>query len=113
MRLINADEVQKILDHIRGKYVDTYNRRTKINQFFWDTIRYIEKKVLSIPTVEAKEVVHGEWIKLEGDWRSSYTNEPLTVHQCSICGVFCQNAPYNFCPHCGADMRKVQNNESV
>lgn len=105
MRLIDADEVQKILDHIRGKYVDTYNRRTKVNQFFWDTIRYIEKKVRSIPTVEAKEVVHGEWIKLEGDWRSSNTNEPLTVHQCSICGAFFRNAPYNFCPKCGADMR--------
>lgn len=57
MRLIDADEVQKIIDHIRVKYVDSYGRRNKVSQFFWDTVRYIEKKVRSIPTVDAVPVV--------------------------------------------------------
>lgn len=100
MRLIDADEVQKVIDHIRTKYVDTYNRRTKVNQFFWDTIRYIEKKVRSIPSVEAVPVVHGKWIsdldangKLKSVWRG-----------CSVCGCLNHSTKPNFCPNCGAKM---------
>ena len=102
MKLIDADEVQKIIDHIRGKYIDTYNRRTKVNQFFWDTIRYIEKKVRSIPTVEAKEVVHGEWIAV---------THGRGGHECSTCKTYAPSYASgsenlsNFCPNCGADMR--------
>ena len=65
-------------------------------------IRYIENE----QTVEAKEVVHGEWIKLDGDWKSSNTGESLTVHQCSECGNYFIHAPYNFCPNCGANNMK-------
>ena len=96
MKLIDADEVQKILKHIRGKYV---NRLPKANQLFWDTIRYIEKKVRSIPTVEAKELVHAKWI--DGC--------------CSNCGAyvptdsridFIDEEDCKFCYECGADMRE-------
>lgn len=80
--------------------MDTYNRRTKVNQFFWDTIRYIEKKVRSIPTVEAKEVVHAKWIHLGGDeWC------------CTECGYVIstegswEKPKAKFCEECGADMR--------
>ena len=58
------------------------------------------------PTVESVPVVHGEWIAQDGDWKSSNTGEPLTVHQCSNCRNYFIHAPYNFCPNCGADMRK-------
>jgi rubrerythrin len=51
------------------------------------------------------EVRHGEWIKLDGEWREQNTNRPLIVHQCSCCGTFYQNAPYNYCPTCGAKMK--------
>ena len=98
MRLIDADEVQKIIDHVRTKYVDTYNRRSKVNQFFWDTIRYIEKKVRSIPTVEARPVVRGEWID------NGIPDSILSG--CSVCGYSCGAYSMNFCPNCGADMRK-------
>ena len=101
MRLIDADEVQKIIDHVRTKYKDSYNMRNKVTQLFWDTIRYIEKKVRAIPTVEAKPVVHGEWVHSFGDeWC------------CSACGdVICTEGSWdkpkaNFCEECGADMRK-------
>ena len=103
MRLIDADEVQKIIDHIRTKYVDTYNRRNKVNQFFWDTIRYIEKKVRSIPTVEARPVVHGEWEEY-----------PSPLHRrCSVCKMeydkLTNQFKGNYCPNCGADMRGEKN----
>ena len=102
MRLIDADEVQKILNYIRGNYV---NRQPKPNQLFWDTIRYIEKKVRSIPTAEVKEVVHGEWIfgKDHGEFVEA---------ECSACNGlllvkwYDKLSEYNYCPKCGADMRK-------
>jgi hypothetical protein len=69
---------------------------------FWTALSVVRH----MPTVEAKPVVHGEWIKEPGDWKSSTTGEPLTVHQCSNCRSYFIHAPYNFCPNCGADMRK-------
>lgn len=103
MRLIDADEVQKIIDHIRGKYVDTYNRRNKTNQFFWDTIRYIEKKVRSIPTIEDDHVVHGEWILISQD-------DEFWKYACSNCGYevvidrFIDETTSPFCEKCGCKM---------
>lgn len=98
MRLIDADEVEKILKHIREKYV---NRLPKANQLFWDTIRYIEKKVRSIPTVEAKEVVHGKWILEE--------RAGVDYWCCSEChkikSEYYAKPTDNFCGNCGCDMR--------
>lgn len=49
------------------------------------------------PTIDAVEVVHGEWIKYE---------DGTTV--CSNCGFtledWIQGVFYNFCPNCGAKM---------
>ena len=49
------------------------------------------------PTVEAKEVVHGEWIDEFGKF--------LLLYKCSKCS---SDYPWatNFCPNCGADMRE-------
>jgi hypothetical protein len=59
------------------------------------------------PTIEAKPVVHGEWVITEDDWHS------LTLMKCSECGEeWCfefdeTDFPnYNYCPACGADMRE-------
>jgi rubrerythrin len=97
MRLIDADAFLKS-EIERCGCVPLIGSCTSDNEIF----KFILERQ---PTIDAKEVVHGKWIKLEGDCRSSNTNEPLTVHECSICGAFFRNAPYNFCPKCGADMR--------
>ena len=49
------------------------------------------------PTVEAKEVVHGEWIAQD---------EGLTKFMCSACKGKFHGGYEKFCPDCGADMRK-------
>ena len=100
MRSIDADEVQKIIDHIRGKYVDAYGRRNTVNQFFWDTIRYIEKKVRSIPSVEP---VRGEWEKTRLAMEYMCSNCQSIVYESYTKTGY--KLP-NFCPNCGADMRK-------
>ena len=56
------------------------------------------------PTVDAVEVVHGEWDTIEDD----YTG--LIALQCSVCNqeYWFEDEPplkiYNYCPNCGAKM---------
>lgn len=72
--------------------------------------KYIDKPLEEIfetiideqPTVEPKR---GEWI----DMRESYKDIPQC--KCSACGCFRIGLETNFCPHCGADMRKKVQNE--
>ena len=57
------------------------------------------------PTVDAVEVVHGEWTAIEDDWNME------TIYQCSVCkeefvtidGTPAENL-WNYCPNCGAKM---------
>lgn len=53
------------------------------------------------PTVDAVAVVHGEWLEFDID----YGGIPTVGYQCSECG---QSNGFiaDFCPNCGADMRK-------
>jgi hypothetical protein len=57
----------------------------------------IEYTIDRIPTVEAVPVVRGEW-------RSIITSY-CYVFECSNCGKI-EEFDTNFCPNCGADMRK-------
>ena len=59
-------------------------------------------------TVDAVEVVHGEWTVIEDD----YTDD--TIYQCSVCKeefVTIDDTPadnlWNYCPNCGAKMDLV------
>ena len=62
----------------------------------------IARRIHKAPTVDAVEVVHGEWeMGLdEGDYEYG---------TCSVCGYNEYNAfgcllPHNYCPNCGAKM---------
>lgn len=56
------------------------------------------------PTVEAKPVVHGEWIVLGQRTYGSGGGRNYT-HYCSECGQH-GFEDYKLCPNCGADMRE-------
>ena len=64
-----------------------------------------EFEIVDAPTVDAVEVVHGEWSTIEDD----YTG--LVALQCSVCNqeYWFEDEPpikiYNYCPNCGANMR--------
>ena len=61
-----------------------------------DALIDVEFEVDELPTVEAKEVVHGKWIP--------YTISKLFSHTCSVCHCDVEEKT-PFCPNCGADMR--------
>ena len=70
-------------------------------------VRFTEKQ----PTVDAVEVVHGEWSTIEDDFCG------LVALHCSVCNQewwFEDDVPikhYNYCPNCGAKMDGVNDNE--
>lgn len=72
------------------RYVAQLNERTALKH-----------EIADAPTVEAVPVVHGEWI-----YNQYHTWE------CSNCsfhpfkGFIPKEPGFNFCPNCGADMRK-------
>ena len=91
---IEREALLAIVEYIRTKYIESYNRRDKYNQFWADTIRYFEKKVKSAPAADVVEVRHGYWISgLD------------TV--CSVCKIDVDVygvERFNYCPNCGAKM---------
>ena len=69
--------------------------------------RFLQSMSLAdVPTIDAVEVVHGEWTIIEDDYSF------LTTLRCSVCGEeYCfeeydEDLPphYRYCPNCGAKM---------
>lgn len=61
----------------------------------------LEQRIKELPTIEAEPVVHGEWIM-----RVRSNSGYVASITCSACGYSHSRVTYNFCPECGADMRK-------
>ena len=92
MRLIDAD---KLIEE--GWILERHGESNKLIGV---------KSIADVPTVEAKEVVHGEWRHLGGDeWC------------CTECGYVIstegswEKPKANFCEECGSDMRGENNVE--
>ena len=96
-RLIDADELMKY--PIRLDHYDKENGNIHFVYGVESVLEYAE----SLPTVDAVEVVHGEWIKVpeHGD----------CYYKCSKCGKTLDTyyeSDYAFCARCGADMRSEE-----
>lgn len=99
MRLIDADELinklNKSESDVHGS-AECYSSVTEITE----TIEYVGILIDETPTVEAVPVVHGEWVN---EYINRYGHP---CHCCSVCGFHASHQDKNFCPECGADMRK-------
>ena len=65
-----------------------------------DALIELEADLEEIPPVEAVPVIHGEWVN---EYINRYGHP---CHCCSVCGFHASYQDKNFCPECGADMRK-------
>ena len=105
MRLIDADELIEIAHEMIQEDPDALN-----GGYSYDAVTVEE--INEAPTVEAVPVVHGEWLDFYGDYSTA---------ECDRCAECYEVSPdsepkkeyfeafkqcYNFCPNCGADMRK-------
>ena len=90
------------------EYIEHHEQMKELMDFCDECLERIYKK----PVVDVRENVRGEWV-------STKTNVYPTcyVTLCSVCNFIAfyscngnMNNHYNFCPNCGADMRKGENN---
>lgn len=86
--LISRSEAVKIGTDFTFTFEDDKRR-------YMDFLHYCLNKA---PTVEAVPVVHGSW-------ETEFT-ALLVVYRCSECNCATALGQTNFCPNCGADMRK-------
>lgn len=85
-RLIDADKID-FNEVFKGQ-----------SEFAKDTRDAAQMLIDNQPTVEAKPVIHGEWERILYSFVGGY--------RCSCCGWKSLEKHLNFCPDCGADMRK-------
>ena len=88
MRLIDADKI------------DFNEVFIGASEFSKNLIGTAQSLIDRQPTVEAKEVVHGEWIEYGEDAKG---NSPIECPRCRY--LYARLYPKNFCPNCGCDMR--------
>ena len=95
MRLIEADRLLEILEREEAYHSDLPQRADGVRDAIMD--------VMSAPTVDAVPVRHGRWVMKEG--------ELAFWDECSECGkkIVHRTPYYDFCPNCGANMRKDGN----
>ena len=111
-RLIDAEELKEHLfvgaDY--DKAIDDGIAKTEKEVFAFqcgwnDALKSVEQFA---PTVDAEPVKHGHWV-----------NKGFEPLRCSVCGITVDaingipwaNIGFKFCPHCGAKMDEVEENE--
>ena len=106
MRLIDADALKDKLQQHHDFYVMAWGGFGKMpigEKKRVDEITNCIAEVVNAPTIEPKR---GEWIDAYGNvllFRSSECQYPLRGKKYQGRWLI---VPYNFCPNCGADMRK-------
>ena len=80
--------MSKFIDLCRG---NDYNKLTLLR--IGETIDSVYEKYRLLPTVDAVEVVHGNWVYYS-----------TTMQECSNCKRHTARHKFKYCPYCGATM---------
>ena len=110
-RLIDANALKEQLNKLEAHGGHNYYRKGMDDALHTFMPHFID----DAPTVDAVEVVHGEWEITEDDYLS------LVEMKCSVCGesygfeFFEDVTPrnYHYCPNCGAKMDGDGNGQAV
>lgn len=99
-RYVNVANIQDLFDEA---YIKSLNGSDEYGTFMDSTaygINLCDLVIADLPTADVKEVAHGYWIMDDDDILGM-------SFDCSICGYEQEESMHlNFCPYCGADMRK-------
>ena len=104
-RLIDANAFYAYLEDLRQDYIE---EDSQSSDFAAEVIETVQDVYLAnAPTVDAVEVVHGQWNprpyhKINSEGR---VIKYCDFYYCSECGKERPiTPPYNYCPNCGAKM---------
>lgn len=101
MRLIDADVLRTSIEKDRDA--------SDMPKMWYEGIAYAINHIIHAPTADVQEVKHGRWVK--------QFDENCWWTECSECGNYPLKSAYgdeqlsDFCPYCGADMRKETEDE--
>lgn len=84
--------------------LSVFNDHDNGNPHFLNGIRTAEKIIKDAPAADVRPVKRGKWKKHYGD-HEAFGERPFCLY-CSVCNAITV-LPFNFCPHCGADLRPV------
>ena len=88
-RLVKAKEVEEIFNY-------------EVSVAEKDPLDAFDSAILNAATVDAREVVHGQWI--------NRVDNSTDMHECSVCGartvkgLYEYENPNLYCYHCGSKM---------
>lgn len=82
----------KLWNYIKAQ-INPYGKPFKGSAYDFGT--KLMDHILDMETIEAKSVVHGEWIAQDATY---------TRFMCSACNSKNYSGHHNFCPNCGARM---------
>lgn len=85
MRLINEDDVLRIVERVTNEAVEKNQRKYLIQP-------RIIAEIAGLPTIEAEPVKHGRWMY------------PFYCSECGFAPYYSSDLTYNYCPNCGARM---------
>ena len=104
MRLIDANALKTKVFNLALYVSGLRFGKTAINSILESYRKGVFGEIDNAPTVDAKPVVHGRWIRCLDEYDCEFI-------ECPLCGEqFCDgdndtfDKPYNYCPNCGAKM---------
>lgn len=102
MKLIDADALDGKLDALMKRYAAQGRKQVAEDYNF---VRTVLMTAPTIPTIEARPVVRGEWVHdsigFSDFWTCSACHEAWFFDYDPVR----ESTRVNFCPNCGADMR--------
>ena len=104
MRFIDAEKLQELF---LKRYDELLNLIEAGNKTI-DIPSFIGKLINDAPTADVKPVVRGEWIEYPRAHYFKCNKCKYTVPYRKAMILTNGEREYNFCPHCGADMRGEQ-----
>lgn len=92
MRLINEDDVLRIVERVTNEAVERNQRKHLIQP-------RIIAEIAGLPTIEAEPVKYGRWMY------------PFYCSECGFTPYYSSDLTYNYCPNCGSKNRMDGDNE--
>lgn len=109
MNLIDRDALMKKAQSKCGRKCEECDFAQDMDSWCGSELFGVE--VLSMPTVDAAPVVHGEWIPTFHEYANKFERCMIADEfHCSQCGVYSKMKSH-YCPNCGAKMDGGVNDE--
>ena len=105
-RLIDADALAEQVDNLCSDWNENWIGNDNQSFILHSDVSDL---ISDAPTVDAVEVVHGEWIMCEDENDCEYIECPLCGEQFYDGDNDTFDKPWNYCPNCGAKMDENEN----